>query len=229
MSHHFKELSEVQLNELIHKERSAKAVPISSWHLLAAQLKDEGIITQPSVVAQSATPSVKADSLRQPGIFFGKARSMVRYASILAVLVVGVAIGRYTVPAPGSSLLPADEYAEADQGDSAELVFANYKSPEEALKVLHRSQVDYQQAVAYLSVKGDPSMAVEDDESLRVRLAALDILVSAARNAIQGVPEDPVLKQYYLSSNGARQATLQMLNRKMSDSKMSDGRGLVGY
>ena len=46
---------------------------------------------------------------------------------------------------------------------------------------------------------------------LIARLAALDEVAQATAAGLQEVPNDPVLNQYYLSTVGARNATLRQL------------------
>jgi hypothetical protein len=46
----------------------------------------------------------------------------------------------------------------------------------------------------------------------RSRLAALDRVISASREAMREAPHDPVINGYYLTTIGQREATLRQLN-----------------
>lgn len=96
-----------------------------------------------------------------------------------------------------------------------------FRSTTEALVALSRAEHDYQVAAAYLlahdssagasrSVRGGDSSGI-----YRARLAALDNVMAASREALYEAPHDPVINRYYLATVGAREATLQQLNTSL--------------
>ena len=58
-----------------------------------------------------------------------------------------------------------------------------------------------------------------NQESYRARLAALDEIAATARAALYRAPQDPMLNQYYLTTLGAREATLREIGATMPDSR----------
>jgi hypothetical protein len=48
-------------------------------------------------------------------------------------------------------------------------------------------------------------------DAYQTRLAALDEIAAAARTALYRTPQDPMLNQYYLTTLGAREATLRQI------------------
>jgi hypothetical protein len=96
-----------------------------------------------------------------------------------------------------------------------------FRSTTDALVALARAEHDYQVASAYLlahdsSAGGDGarSAARDGDSSsiYRARLAALDNVMAASREALYEAPHDPVINRYYLATVASREATLQQLN-----------------
>lgn len=214
MSLQFKELPESALDALIAEERKRTLPPLSQWSAISDQLRQEGMLNP----AQGGRQEKTAGARRRSG--FGRAFYWSAVVATAAcILTVGIFIGRETSRADfNSSRVPQSE------SSSAELVLDGFGSPDEALEALQKAQLNYQQAVAYLAVHGDSAVYLTDGPNLRERLAALDVVVSAAQTAIEGSPNDPLLRQYYMSSSEARRAMLQLLNETLSD-----GHRLVGY
>jgi hypothetical protein len=79
------------------------------------------------------------------------------------------------------------------------------------LATLNRAERDYRHASAYLVAQNPETTVTEQRDAYRARLAALDEVAQATAAGLQEVPNDPVLNQYYLSTVGARNATLRQL------------------
>ena len=75
--------------------------------------------------------------------------------------------------------------------------------------IVFLSERDYRAAMAFIAAQDTASRG--DVERYRMRLAALDKVQDAVRQAVQENPEDPMLNQYLLSTRSARAVTLQQL------------------
>jgi hypothetical protein len=62
-------------------------------------------------------------------------------------------------------------------------------------------------------MQSDSGALREGPDGYRTRLAALDEVERATWNALASAPNDPVLNQWYISTVGARQATLRQLGQ----------------
>jgi hypothetical protein len=157
-------------------------------------------------------------------------------AAGLAIAVGGAAVGRATAGAPvipSSSVQTASNVIQptndgssfnstvSEQGavtttapdDASSLASSGgaFKSPDEAWDVLNRAGAEYQRASAYLSSTGVSQTMPNEPEQYRTRLAALDNVMTEIRGALDKAPQDPVIKQYYRATVGAREATLRQM------------------
>jgi hypothetical protein len=226
MSDPFKDLPEATLDALIAQERSQVVAPVTEWRTLSAQLRAEGLIR--TADAGAAEPSLEAGSERHTPVprrrLSGGMRHWgLRVAAGAALLGTGVVIGlgwsvgtavaaavKERISTEGSSKTVAN--ADTTGRDSM-VAFKTFTSPEAAKQVLLKSQSEYQRAAAYL-VASDTSPQIVGDASpavYQLRLAGLDVVVSATQRALKDAPHDLVLNQYYQSSVGAREATVQQL------------------
>lgn len=219
MSLPFKEISESALDAIIASERNKVVAPLTEWRTLSKQLREEGLLRDSSHDLEFANQSfdpAQYDNLSnaaQPVVYKrGPMQWGRRALAAVFLLGAGVFIGRAS---DGTNAVGGLLHAGADSTSQAELMTADFSSSDEALRVLNRAQAEYQQAVAYLAVRNDTGSYSSDLSSLRERLAALDAVVSAAQSAVEGSPDDPVLNQYYMSTSGARRATLQMINQTL--------------
>ena len=89
---------------------------------------------------------------------------------------------------------------------------ADFRSADDAMQALAASQQTYQNAAAYLAAQ-DTSQHFTglNTEAYRTRLSALDEMTAASRSALYRAPQDPLLNQYYLAFQAAREQTLQQL------------------
>ena len=186
--------------------------PLTAWSQLGPQLRAAGLIVDASVPQVHAPanvpigPTLVALPQRQPPAL----RWALRIAAGLALLVGGGAVGRMTAPAPSfdSTLLPAAN------------VVANYASPDDAVRALTVAQQQYQSAAAFLASQDTTSRFIGlNRDTYEARLAALDEIAALTRAALYRAPQDPMLNQYYLTTLGAREATLRELGASMPDSR----------
>jgi len=186
------------------------AEPLTAWSQLAPQLRAEGIIVdaQRTPVAQfggaSVTPLMKAD--RKPSLNVWA----MRIAAGLALIVGGGIAGRATAPATAAS----------NGFEMAALPASQYRSPDEAIRALNVAQQQYQSAAAFLASRDTLSRFVGmNQDSYEARLAALDEIAATTRAALYRAPQDPMLNQYYLTTLGAREATLREIGATMPQSR----------
>ncbi len=192
-------LSEEELNVLAESERNRSELPLTNWEALSAQLREEGII--------------------RDGTAPQKSRSDWWLRAAAAVLLVsgGAFAGRATVqgkPEAASqqttALEPPVSTVASVSGDSA----VSFKSEDDAWEVLNRAGADYQRASAFLAAK-DQTAPADSTSVYQARLVALDAMTSASRKALYSAPHDPVINQYYLAAQGAREATLRQLSTSL--------------
>jgi hypothetical protein len=193
---------------ITRSERDRLSTPVTSWDTLRSALTREGLLLTPP--HRSGRPA----RVQQVPVW-------ARNAAAAVVLVAsGMAIGRLSlreVP-PAASARDGNTASNIDNSATGlRLVSdstASFKSKEDALAALLGAENEYRHAAAYLMVID--SGAAEQGGSanaIRTRLAALDEVAQTTRAALYAAPEDTVLKQYYLSSLGAREATLRELGR----------------
>jgi hypothetical protein len=90
-----------------------------------------------------------------------------------------------------------------------------FGSTAEAMQVLQRASDDYTRAVTYLA-SNDSTVTMRGRDAAMLYQARLDVLdqaVAATRAALYRAPQDPVLNQYYLTTLGARDLTLQQMGQ----------------
>ena len=172
--------------------------PLTSWSQLAPQLRADGII----VDAARATP---APLMTAP---VPARRWMLRAAAGFALLLGGVALGRATTGVP----FPIGVASDA----SAIAAAPSFASNDDAIEALSSAQRQYQSAAAFLAGQDSSARVIGMDQaSYQTRLTALDEIAAAARAALYRAPQDPMLNQYYLTTLGAREATLRQIGATM--------------
>lgn len=169
--------------------------PLTAWSQLAPQLRAEGIIVD-------ATD-------RKPGLRVWA----VRAAAAVALLIGGAMMGRATSGIPfagGPQLLT---YVPAPTATV-------YASPDDALRALSVAQQQYQSAAAFLASQDTVSRFIGmNQDSYRARLSALDEIAATTRAALYRAPQDPMLNQYYLTTLGAREATLREIGATLPETR----------
>lgn len=193
------------LLDLAHAEHDRLDKPVSSWGPVATALAQEGLLATPRRLRPSGS-SVAAFRARQT-------------AAAALLLAGGVAVGRMSLRS--DSLTPVSQGVIARQNSATNETVqrlvsdtvTSFASKMDALTALLNAENEYRHAAAYLMVVDSANGGRGGGNPIRTRLAALDEVAQTTRAALYAAPEDPVLKQYYLSSVGAREATLRELGR----------------
>lgn len=177
--------------------------PLTAWSQLAPPLRAEGLL-------KDDARSVHRGQVRQPML----RRSVWRVAAGVALLLGGALAGRMSAGVP---LLHTTQ--EFTQGLPV-VEHGQYTSPREALHALTRAQEQYQAAAAFLAAQDTNARFVGmNQERYRARLDALDDIAATTRAALYRTPQDPMLNQYYLTTLGAREATLREIGATMPETR----------
>jgi hypothetical protein len=216
-----------ELGRLAAGARDAASAPLLSWDALRARLRDEGLQTA-SAGAPGDGDILPLDraALHAPAAARAVVarRWMMRAAAILVVFTGGLVAGRVSAAvlptagpdAPAGGILVVGE----TPSDPSDIVF---ESEEAALAALMDAERRYQLAASYL-VSSDSATRLDNADSYRMRLAALDEVAAATRRALYEAPYDPVINRYYLTTLGARDATLRQLGATLEPVGMQVGR-----
>ena len=184
-------------------ERTSIGLPLTRWETLAPALRAEQLLTSPAA-------GLTAVRRTRHG------HAWLRVAAALLFVAGGTVFGRYTAgaaPLPGFSAGPAATAAAATQtaaiGDS---VGPTFRTVNDARAARTHAQLVYQNASAFLAQHDSAASGSESPMAMRTRLAALDRVSHAMREALNDAPYDPVINDYYLTTLGQREATLRQLN-----------------
>lgn len=186
--------------------------PLTAWSQLGPHLRAAGLIMDASA-PQTGVSARMPDGARSVALPLRPRpvlRWALRIAAGLTLLIGGGAVGRMTAPAPSFDLplLPAAS------------AVARYASPDDAVRALTVAQQQYQSAAAFLASQDTTSRFIGlNRDTYQARLAALDEIAALTRAALYRAPQDPMLNQYYLTTLGAREATLRELGASMPDSR----------
>lgn len=206
--------------------------PIESAHITtcdacAAEIAAYRRLLRLAVAAQSLTtgPISNFDALlprlRAEGLTSAPARNRAiriwtaRIAASLVLVSGGAVAGRMTA-AKELPMLPKggapEEVAAAPAPASA--LPSTFKSVNDAVQVLAASQQSYQNAAAFIAAQDTSSHFVGmNQDAYRTRLRALDQMMAAARTGLYQAPQDPMLNQAFLATQGAREATLRQYSQ----------------
>ena len=177
--------------------------PLTAWSTLAPQLRAEGIIVD-AHRRVTASPAGGAPVIPLADRRPRTPMWMMRAAAGLALLIGGVALGRVSAGVPFGTSASPDRQSVA--------VTPAFRSANDALQVLTSSQQQYQDAAAFLASQDTSSRFIGMNQDLyQTRLTALDEIAAATRSALYRAPQDPMLNQYYLTTLGAREATLRQI------------------
>ncbi|HET8771160.1 MAG TPA: hypothetical protein VFM71_09270 [Gemmatimonadaceae bacterium] len=172
--------------------------PLTAWSQLAPRLRDEGLINSSGHLAVST--SRRRRWLPAWGL---------RAAAGVVLVLGGALVGR------SSTGVPAFSIGSASQQD-----VAGFSSNEEAVRALTVAQQQYQSAAAFLAAQDTSARFIGmNRDAYQVRLAALDEIAAATRAALYRTPQDPMLNQYYLTTLGAREATIRQIGATMPDTR----------
>jgi hypothetical protein len=190
---------------LAWQERETLTAPLASWDTIAGALRNEGLVRETGVAARGGGP-------RSPW--------WLQAAAAVVLLVGGMALGRVTLPAFVGGETASSDARLVSNVDSV----ATFRSTAEAISVLQRAERDYRMAMMYLSGQDTVTRVADDPAIYRARLAALDEMAGVALDAMHQAPQDPLMNRYYLSTLGARDATLRQLGEKLPENVQ-----LVGF
>ena len=183
---------------LAWQERETLTAPLASWESLAASARQEGLIR-----AQGAPRNVHT------------AFPWAHAAAAVLLLTGGMAIGRLALPAFDGAPVADGGITPPPDASFASDTTVHFSSAAEAISVLQRAERDYRTAMMYLSGQDTVTRTADDPAIYRTRLAALDEINGLALDAVQEAPQDPVMNRLYLSTLGARDATLRQLGEKL--------------
>ena len=185
--------------------RRSLSLPLTRWEGIAAGL--------PPAEHSGGAPLVRRTA--------GMSRWRLQAAAGLLLCAGGALLGRASAGAP---LLPdragvvARTSSDAVVAASRTLIDSgSFASVDEARAAQARSEQLYEQAAAFLA-QHDSAGPTGSPVAIRSRLAALDRVISTAREALHEAPHDPVINDYYLTSIGQREATLRQLNTALPSS-----------
>lgn len=200
------------LLRLTRNERDRLGEPLTDWSDLAEALAGDDLL-EPRLPAQARPWPAGPSPLR----------TLAQAAAAVLLLSSGVVLGRLTAEhAAGSTAAaaspPGGAGSHATIAPLTELVSDTtpFSTRAQALDALARSEARYRRAVAYL-MENDSSAITESRDGYRTRLAALEQVERTTRAALAAAPNDPVLNQWYISTVGAHQATIQQLVQARSN------------
>jgi hypothetical protein len=183
------------LLDLAMGERASIGLPLTRWESLAPALHADALLTAAPAVARVRTRH---------------GRAWLQAAAALLFVAGGTVFGRYTAgAAPLPGLTVGSLAAGATSTDSTPVAF---RSVDDARTARTQAQVVFQNAAAYIAQHDTAAKGGESPSAMRTRLAALDQVSSAMRQALNDAPYDPVINDYYLTTLGQREATLRQLN-----------------
>lgn len=179
-----------KLSRLAAAASSSFGPPSSNFNALVPRLRAEGLIDPAERRARYAIWAT-------------------RIAASLAFVVVGAGLGRMTA---GSPIIPLSASRSSAGISAVGNRSQGFTSQDEAAQVMVASQQAYQNAAAFLAAQ-DTSQHYTglNTDAYRTRLAALDEMAASSRSALYRAPQDPLLNQYYLAFQTAREQTLKQL------------------
>lgn len=190
--------------------------PLSAWSRLAPQLRAEGLIVDLARAEGESrggggSVTVIHDRRRKP--VFEVRTWALRAAAGLALLVGGAVMGRVSAGLPVLGATAANAIPVATMPTA-------FQSNDEAMRALTVAQQQYQSAASFLAAQDTGGRFIGmNQDAYTARLAALDEIAAAARAALYRTPQDPMLNQYYLTTLGAREATLRQIGATLPDSR----------
>jgi len=185
-----------QLAGLASGERSRISPPLTDWSTLRSRLSDDGLLA--------------SDSREWRVAALGSTRRLMQMAAAALLIIGGLFAGRLS-----TGLSYAEALALTKRLPSAEAGTNDFASTSEALEVLNKAYEQYSSAASYLAAN-DTVSSGQAFERFRSRLAFLDEVAQSTREALAEAPQDPLINQFYVSTLGARDATLQRMGQVVS-------------
>ena len=197
---------------LAWQERESLSAPLASWESLSESLRSEGLLRDTATTAGGG--GSRGGGFRSPW--------WVQAAAAVVILAGGMHIGRMTMGTSGDTTTTAQSTTNSRLASNTDSVVA-FASAAEAISVLQRAERDYRLAMMYLAGQDTIARTADDPDIYRARLAALDEMAGVALNAVQQSPQDPLMNRYYLTTLGARDATLRQLGEKLPENVQLQG------
>jgi anti-sigma factor RsiW len=192
-----------RLMRLAVAAQSATSAPLSNFDALLPRLRAEGLTTAPA---------------RRRAIRVWTSR----IAASLVLVSGGAVAGRMTATKE-LPMLPRGETLATAAGTAAAVtaVPTTFKSVDDAALVLSASQQSYQNAAAFIAAQDTASHFVGmNQNAYRTRLAVLDQMLAATRTGLYQAPQDPVLNQAFLATQGAREATIRQYSQVLPTKRL---------
>ncbi len=182
--------------------QSDTAKPLSNFDALLPRLRAEGLTSAPA---------------RHRAIRVWTSR----IAASLVLVSGGVVAGRMTATKE-LPLLPQGQAVAVVAGTPATTtVPTTFKSVDDAALVLSASQQSYQNAAAFIAAQDTASHFVGmNQNAYRTRLVVLDQMLAATRTGLYQAPQDPVLNQAFLATQGAREATIRQYSQVLPTKRL---------
>lgn len=198
---------------LARQERETLSAPLASWASLSESLRSEGLLRD-AVTTGGGGGGARGGGVRSPW--------WVQAAAAVVILAGGMHLGRMTTATSGDATATSQQAASSRFASDVDTTVA-FTSPAEAISVLQRAERDYRLAMMYLAGQDTVTRAADDPDIYRARLAALDEMAGVALDAVQQAPQDPMMNRYYLTTLGARDATLRQLGEKLPENVQLHG------
>ena len=176
-----------RLVALAAESRAMLGPPLTTWEPLAERLRDEGL-----------TGAVARRGYRRATWLHRSAR----IAASVVLVAAGALAGRLSAGSGGSDVASRAELAPV--GSAADSGTVTFRSTEEATQALTNAERVYRSAMLYLASLDSAGRGTSQSAELyRTRLAVLDAMAGAARQAVEVTPDDPMINQYYMSTLAA--------------------------
>ncbi len=198
---------------LAWQERETLSAPLVSWESLSESLRSEGLLRDTVTIAGGGG-SARGGGVRSPW--------WLQAAAAVVILAGGMHIGRMTLATSVSSTAASLQTADSRLASNSDSAVA-FRSAAEAISVLERAERDYRLAMMYLAGQDSVTRTADDPDIYRARLAALDEMAGVALDAVQQAPQDPLMNRYYLTTLGARDATLRQLGERLPENVQLHG------
>lgn len=177
-------------------ERSRISPPLTEWSSLRSRLSEDGLLLTES----------REWRIQQA---LGANRRLWQLAAAAVLMVGGLFAGRLSA---GLSYAEAFALGNPQQAATEDNSGSEFTSTNEALEVLNSAYDRYSAAATYLAAN-DTLSSGQAFERFRARLAFLDEVANSTREALAEAPQDPLINQFYISTLGARDATLQRMGQ----------------
>ena len=187
-------------------EQTRIGVPLTSWDALQPALVADGVIDDGN------TPWI-ATAQRRSASETRWSRRLLQVAAAVLLVAGGAIAGRVSVTGSVNDVRVAS--ANVPDVEKAADTLITFDNVQQAREARRRYEAMYQSAAAYVAKHDTAAYESDSPAAIRTRLAALDRVDQAMREALDQAPADPVINGYYLTTLGEREATLRQLNASL--------------